>query len=76
MCGDDRWARSTERVRDRRPVGVLRGKANPRARGVGSREAEAEPLEGPLRQKCSSLSRALTEGLATQGQSGRAAASE
>lgn len=69
------WTRSTERDRDGRSVGILHGKAKPRAQGRGSREAEAEPLEGLLHQKCSSFSRALTEGLATQGQSGPAAAS-
>lgn len=63
------------RVGDQRSVGIQRGKAKLRAQGVGSREAEAEPLEGLLRQKCSSLSRALTEGLATQSQSGPTAAS-
>lgn len=50
-AGTTGWARSTERDRDRRSVGMLHGKAKPRAQGGGSREAEAEPLEGLLGQK-------------------------
>lgn len=34
-CGDDRWPRSPERVRDRRSVGILHRKAKPGAQGMG-----------------------------------------